>query len=66
MRSGRVLSAGASVSVALGVSPGVDVLSSLEALQPPYHWDFMKAPSHRHGQLLIQFPAPLSSLENEE
>lgn len=47
------------------MSTSVDALTSLEALQAPYCWDFRDAPSQRHDQLLTSLPVPLPCLEDE-
>ena len=74
-RSGRVLSAGASVPMGLGTphphwvyhSPSTWVLSPSQKLSEPYSLAiFMEALSHSHNQLLIQSPALLLSPENEK
>lgn len=50
VRSGGVLSTGASVPWSWGVSPSqyVDVFTTPKALQNPYYWDFMVASSGRY------------------
>lgn len=66
-RFGKVLSAGASILVELGVHypPSVDVFTNVEALCTFYDWDFGEASSCRHDESLTPFSAPPLSLENE-
>lgn len=66
VRFGKDLGVGASVPWSWGLSPSwhQDVFTNLEASQTHYCWDFMEASSHKYGQLLTSFPAPLSSFED--
>ena len=50
VRSGRILSTGASIPRELGMchSPGMNVFTYLEAFWTSYFWDFMKAFSCGH------------------
>lgn len=63
VRSGMVPSAETSVPVELGCTTLPDVFAYRKFPKLPTIGNFMEASSCRHGQLLTQFPAPLSSKE---